>query len=87
MKAIQNLKIDRVTVWDTPNSGQGTTANFLKSLITSVPAIHDLAKQVGVELPEYFGTFHDDGGERAHSSRSAPRKDSGVDSSAKEPSA
>jgi flotillin len=59
VKAVQNLKIDRVTVWDTPNSGQGTTANFLKSLITSVPAIHDLAKQVGVELPDYFGTLQD----------------------------
>ena len=59
VKAVQNLKIERVTVWDTPNSGQGTTANFLKSLITSVPAIHDLAKQVGVELPDYFGTLHD----------------------------
>ena len=62
VKAVQNLKIERVTVWDTPNSGEGTTANFLKSLITSVPAIHDLAKQVGVDLPDYFGTFQDGGG-------------------------
>jgi flotillin len=65
VKAVQNLKIDRVTVWDTPNSGQGTTAGFLKSLITSVPAIHDLAKQVGVDLPDYFGSFRDGDGEAA----------------------
>jgi len=71
VRAVQNLKIDRVTVWDTPNSGQGTTASFLKSLITSVPAIHDLAKQVGVDLPEYFGTFHDGSGGTAPSSLSS----------------
>jgi flotillin len=59
VQAVQNLKIDRVTVWDSPSSDQGTTANFLRSLITSVPAIHDLAKQVGVDLPEYLGTFND----------------------------
>ena len=70
VKAVQNLKIDRVTVWDTPNGGQGTTANFLKSLITSVPAIHDLAKQVGVELPEYFGTFQEGAGGTERSSSS-----------------
>jgi len=73
VKAVQNLNIDRITVWDTPNSGEGTTANFLKSLITSVPAIHDLAKQVGVDLPEYFGTLHDEAGD-AHRSASSTTK-------------
>jgi len=72
VKAVQNLKIERVTVWDTPNSGEGTTANFLKSLITSVPAIHDLAKQVGVDLPDYFGTLHD--GDGATGDRSLTKK-------------
>lgn len=61
VQAIQNLKIDKITVWDSGNSKDGgnTTSNFLKGLIGSVPAIHDLAKQVGVELPEYLGTVSD----------------------------
>jgi flotillin len=87
VRAVQNLKIDRVTVWDAPNSGQGSTAGFLKSLITSVPAIHDLAKQVGVELPEYFGTFHDGTGAEARTARPSPEPAAGADNPAKEPSA
>ncbi len=58
VKAIQNLKIDKITVWDGGSTDQGSsTANFLRSLISSLPAVHDLAKQVGIELPEYLGTL------------------------------
>ena len=64
VKAIQNLKIDKITVWDSGNgdkNGSGTsTSNFLKGFIGSLPPIHDLAKQVGVELPEYLGELTDD---------------------------
>jgi len=38
--------------------------------MTAVPAIHDLAKQVGVELPEYFGTFKEGAGGTERSSSS-----------------
>ncbi|MBZ0137959.1 MAG: flotillin family protein [Planctomycetes bacterium] len=59
VKAIQNLKIDKITVWDGGNSGGGTgkgaTAGFLSSLIGSLPAVHELAEQAGVELPGYLG--------------------------------
>jgi len=57
VKAIQNLKIDKVTVWDSGENGTGTstTAGFLKNLIGALPPIHDLAKQAGVDLPEYLG--------------------------------
>ena len=59
VKAIQNLKIDKITVWDSPSGdGGGSTSNFLKSLVTSVPPLHGLAKQVGVELPEFLGAIH-----------------------------
>lgn len=64
VKAIQNLKIDKITVWDSGNGsagGSGTsTSNFLKGFIGSLPPIHDLAKQVGVELPEYLGELTDE---------------------------
>lgn len=63
VKAIQNLKIDKVTVWDGGGNGggggaggsKGATAGFLSGLIGSLPAVHDLAGQVGIDLPEAFG--------------------------------
>ncbi|MBT3981443.1 MAG: flotillin family protein [Bacteriovoracaceae bacterium] len=55
VKAIQELKIDKVTVWDGGGKDSNSTSNFLKGLINSLPPIHDLAKQTGVELPEFLG--------------------------------
>ncbi|MFQ5705248.1 MAG: flotillin family protein [Gemmatimonadales bacterium] len=59
VKAIQNLKIDKITVWDSGNGGGakhgGTTADFLSSLIGSLPAVHELAQQAGIELPSVLG--------------------------------
>ena len=62
VKAIQNLKIDKVTVWDSGANGQdggGATANFLRGLIGSLPPIHELAKQAGIDLPEALGKLHE----------------------------
>ena len=64
VKAVQNLKIDKVTVWDGGRAGseiegkggsRGATADFLSGLIGSLPPVHDLARQAGVELPGYLG--------------------------------
>ena len=60
VKAIQNLKIDKITVWDggrgSGGSGDGgATSNFLSGLIGSLPAVHELAQQAGIELPEMLG--------------------------------
>lgn len=58
VQAIQNLKIDKITVWDSGSNdknGGNSTSNFLKGMIGSLPQIHELAKQVGIELPEYLG--------------------------------
>jgi flotillin len=57
VEAIRNLKIDKITVWD---SGSGdkkgaTTANFLSGLIKSLPPLHDIAELSGLELPKYLG--------------------------------
>jgi flotillin len=57
VEAIQNLKIDKITVWDS-GSGAGdksSTANFVSSLIKSLPPLHDVAGMAGVELPGYLG--------------------------------
>ncbi len=62
VKAIQNLKIDKITVWDSGRGGgtgsSGTTADFLSSLIGSLPAMHELAEQAGIELPAVWGKVH-----------------------------
>ncbi|MBR6299048.1 MAG: hypothetical protein IKR34_07355, partial [Candidatus Gastranaerophilales bacterium] len=46
-----------------------TTANFMKDLIKSLPAMHDLANQAGIELPQILGKV--DVGENAVSSNEA----------------
>lgn len=55
--AIKNIKFDKITVWDggagSPNGS--TTANFMKDLIKALPAMHDLAGQAGIELPQILG--------------------------------
>ncbi len=73
VKAIQNLKIDKITVWDSGNgsSEDGTsTSNFLKGFIGSLPPIHDLAKQAGVDLPKYLGELKDNKNE--HKEKNSP---------------
>ncbi len=57
VKAIQGLKIDKITVWDTGSGsdGRNTTADFLSGLVGSLPRLHELAKQAGIELPAALG--------------------------------
>jgi flotillin len=61
-EAISNLKIDKITVWDSGNGGEsgGSTANFISSLIKSLPPVHDVAAMAGVDLPDYLGNVKDD---------------------------
>ena len=64
-EAIRNLKIDKITVWDSGNDADGNsaTSNFVSSLVQSLPPIHDVAKMSGVELPDYLGSMTDDSDE------------------------
>ncbi|MGF1657227.1 MAG: flotillin family protein [Verrucomicrobiales bacterium] len=57
VKAISNLKIDKVTVWDSGGENGGSTAKFLRGLVGAVPPLHEVAKNAGVELPEYLGSY------------------------------
>lgn len=61
VEAIKNIKFDKITVWDggANSDGNGATANFLKGLIKSLPALHDLAAQAGIELPQFLGKVED----------------------------
>jgi len=66
VEAIKNLKIDKVVVWDSAGgSGKGSsTANFVSSLVKSLPPIHDVAGMAGVDLPDYLGKVRaDDAGQ------------------------
>ena len=64
-EAIRNLKIDKITVWDSGNDkdGNSATSNFVSSLVQSLPPIHDVAKMSGVELPEYLGSMTEESDE------------------------
>ena len=64
-EAIKNLKIDKITVWDSGNNADGNsaTSNFVSSLVQSLPPIHDVAKMSGVELPDYLGSITDEANE------------------------
>jgi flotillin len=56
--AIKNLKIDKITVWDSGSSkdgGNSSTANFVSSFVKTLPPLQDVAGMAGVELPAYLG--------------------------------
>lgn len=59
VEAIKNIKIDKVTVWDSNGGnadGKTSTANFLSGMLKSVPPLNELFRQAGMELPTYLGT-------------------------------
>ena len=62
VEAIKNIKIDKVTVWDTGCSSDGTptTANFLSGMAKSIPQLNDLFKMSGMELPNWMGKVMED---------------------------
>lgn len=62
-EAIKNIKIDKVTVWD---SGQGGgkegktgTAGFLSGLYQSVPPLEEVFNMAGMDLPNYLRNKHE----------------------------
>lgn len=57
VETIKNLKIDKITVWDSGKSdSQGTsTANFLSGIIKTLPPLHEIAAMAGLDLPQYLG--------------------------------
>lgn len=56
VEAVKNIKIDKVTVWDSGNGedGKGSTANFVSGLMKSVPPLNDLFGMAGMNLPSYL---------------------------------
>ncbi len=56
-EAISNLKIDKVTVWDTGKNanGRNSTADFVSGLVGALPPLHELTRNVGIKMPTFAG--------------------------------
>lgn len=56
VEAVKNIKIDKITVWDGNNGGNGntSTANFISGMMKSVPPLNDLFNMAGMNLPSYL---------------------------------
>ena len=63
--AIKNLKIDKITVWDSgSNDGNSSsTANFVSNFVKTLPPLQEIAGMAGVELPNYLGRMKPDSDE------------------------
>lgn len=56
VEAVKNIKIDKVTVWDSAGNGDNSsTANFVSGLMKSVPPLNDLFNLAGLDLPTFLG--------------------------------
>ena len=58
VEAIKNIKIDKVTVWDSGNNsddGKNSTANFISGMMKAVPPLNEVFKQSGMDLPKFLG--------------------------------
>lgn len=56
-EAIKNIKIDKVTVWDSgakTEDGKNSTANFISGMYKSVPPLQEMFNMAGMQLPEYL---------------------------------
>ena len=80
VEAIKNLKIDKVTVWDSMGGKDGgsTTSNFLSSMMKSIPPLNETFKMAGMKIPEFLGSDIPESPE----SVSAPETDTAKDETA-----
>ncbi len=78
VEAIKNIKFDKITVWDGGSGSEkgSTTANFMRDLIKALPAMHDLANQAGIELPQILGKVGDQNNvETVNNTTTSPKKE------------
>ena len=54
--AISNIKFDKVIVWENGGkNGESSTSNFLNNMMTSLPPMMNVMKDIGgVEMPDYL---------------------------------
>ena len=80
VEAIKNLKIDKVTVWDSMGGkdGASTTSNFLSSMMKSIPPLNETFKMAGMKIPDFLGSDISDSPETVP----APETDTAKDETA-----
>jgi flotillin len=65
VEAVKNIKIDKITVWDSGkdgSNGNSSTANFVSGMMKTVPPLNDLFNMAGLNLPTYLkGENHEEG--------------------------
>lgn len=56
VEAVKNIKIDKITVWDSASNSDGntTTANFVSGMMKTVPPLNELFNMAGLNLPSYL---------------------------------
>ena len=56
VEAIKNIKIDKVTVWETGSGkdGKTSTANFMQGMLGALPPLDDVFKSAGMDLPKFL---------------------------------
>ncbi len=56
VEAVKNIKIDKITVWDSGNNPEGgsSTSNFVSNMMKTVPPLNDLFNMAGLNLPTYL---------------------------------
>jgi len=57
VEAVKNIKIDKVTVWDGGQKGDGktATADFISGMMKSVPPLGEVFAMSGMQLPSLLG--------------------------------
>ena len=65
VEAVKNLKIDKITVWDSGTNADGntSTANFVSGMMKTVPPLNDLFNMAGLNLPSYLKGADENAGE------------------------
>ena len=71
-QAIQDLPIEKVIVWD-GGGDSGGLSGLGQRLMGALPPMHELAKQVGLDLPDYLGKMAE-GAPAAPAPKTAPAR-------------
>ena len=68
--AVKNVKIDKVTVWDSGagKDGKTATAGYISGLMKSIPPMSEMFDMAGMDLPKYLG-------EKKQAGEAAPQAD------------
>ena len=58
VEAVKNVKIDKVTVWDSGEGkdGKSATAGYISGLMKSIPPLNEMFQMAGMELPPFLGS-------------------------------